>query len=664
MHYSAAYYPELWDEKTIAQDIEQMKKVGLNAVRIGEFAWSKMEKREGEIDLTFFRDIITRLHENGINTILCTPTPTPPIWMTDGHPERLFVTLDGEVMHHGGRQHVCTNHPHMRRCSDRIVEAMAKELGSLPGVIAWQLDNELKCHVHECACETCVGLWHDWLRRKYDGDIEKLNNAWGAQIWSEEYNDFDQVPPPLKTPLLYNSSLKWNYIQFSEEKIAEFAGRQAEIIRKYSAAPITHNACPAFGFNHESLFGKLDFVSFDMYPASENFDDALLYYDLYRGLGQDGFYWLMETSTSYNGCLMGGCHPHPEGYLEAELFAAAASGAEVVSYWLWRQQRSGCEQMHGSVLSSWGAPTIGYEPAVRVGKMFGCLDSLLRSTKVPESPVALSYSDEARRMFEVEPLDWGPGGVDYIRVMCQQRKLLSGLNTPVDIVWRSGSVDGYRLLVTPNMPYLPDELIEKGKKLMENGGVWVVGPLSSYRTSEVTVPTDAALHCLEDAFDFRTAFYPPLNEPDSAVTFQDVTAQTRWFGAVFEETENVRVLARYSGGFNAGKPAAIALRYGKGTLILNGAPTTGEDGERLQSALYAEAMELAGICPDYKTAHGTVCYIRESPNERYLFCVNLDGKGGEVRTAGGWKLLCGHGASEKNGAIALDAYGYAVLMEE
>ena len=78
MHYSAAYYPELWDEKTIAQDIEQMKKVGLNAVRIGEFAWSKMEKREGEIDLTFFRDIITRLHENGINTILCTPTPTPP----------------------------------------------------------------------------------------------------------------------------------------------------------------------------------------------------------------------------------------------------------------------------------------------------------------------------------------------------------------------------------------------------------------------------------------------------------------------------------------------------------------------------------------------------------------------------------------------------------
>lgn len=661
MHYSAAYYPELWDEKTIVQDIEQMKKVGLNAVRIGEFAWSKMEKREGEIDLTFFRDVITRLYENGINTILCTPTPTPPIWMTDGHPERLFVNLDGEVMHHGGRQHVCTNHPHMRRCSDRIVEAMAKELGNLPGVIAWQLDNELKCHVHECACETCASLWHDWLREKYENDIEKLNHAWGAQIWSEEYNDFDQIPPPIRTPMLYNSSLKWNYIQFSEAKIAEFAARQAEIIRRYSHAPITHNACPGFGFNHESLFASLDFASFDMYPASENFDDALFNYDLYRGLGQDGFYWLMETSPSHNGCLMGGQHPHPKGYLEAEMFAAVASGAEAASYWLWRQQRSGCEQPHGSILASWGAPTIGYEPAVRVGKMFDCLNPLLRATKVAKSSVAVSYSDEARRMFEVEPLVSGADGVDYLSVMNQQRKILSRLNTPVDFVWRSGSAEGYSMLVTPYMPDLPDSLIEQGKRLMENGGVWLVGPLASYRTDEMTVPTDAALHHLETEFGFKTAFFPPVNEPDSTVTFNGYTAKTSWFGAVFEENEKIQTLARYTGGFNAGKPAIIALRYGAGTLILNGVPTTGEDGEKLLSALYTDAMALAGVHPFYRATSGTVCYVRESANERYLFCVNMDGKGGSVKLEDGWKLVCGHGASE---LLQLAPYGYAVLMEE
>ena len=37
--------------------------------------------------------------------------PTPPIWMTHGHPERMYVDADGTVMSHGARQHICTNNP-------------------------------------------------------------------------------------------------------------------------------------------------------------------------------------------------------------------------------------------------------------------------------------------------------------------------------------------------------------------------------------------------------------------------------------------------------------------------------------------------------------------------------------------------------------------------
>ena len=108
LHYSAAYYPELWDWDVIRQDVEHMKKVGLNAVRIGEFAWSNMEPEEGKIDLSFFHQVIEYLYENGIDTILCTPTPTPPIWMTHNHPERLYVNQNGQALIHGGRQHACT----------------------------------------------------------------------------------------------------------------------------------------------------------------------------------------------------------------------------------------------------------------------------------------------------------------------------------------------------------------------------------------------------------------------------------------------------------------------------------------------------------------------------------------------------------------------------
>ncbi|MBO5646503.1 MAG: beta-galactosidase [Clostridia bacterium] len=45
LYIGAAYYPELWDESEIDRDIAQMKAHGMNVMRIGEFAWSKMEPR-------------------------------------------------------------------------------------------------------------------------------------------------------------------------------------------------------------------------------------------------------------------------------------------------------------------------------------------------------------------------------------------------------------------------------------------------------------------------------------------------------------------------------------------------------------------------------------------------------------------------------------------
>lgn len=91
LYHGACYYPELWDEKTIQQDIDRMREVGINVVRIGEFAWSVIEPEEGKIDVSFFKEMISRMYENGIETIMCTPTPTPPIWLSHGRPERMHT---------------------------------------------------------------------------------------------------------------------------------------------------------------------------------------------------------------------------------------------------------------------------------------------------------------------------------------------------------------------------------------------------------------------------------------------------------------------------------------------------------------------------------------------------------------------------------------------
>ncbi|NCB36350.1 MAG: hypothetical protein EOM58_09935, partial [Clostridia bacterium] len=42
-----AYYPEDWDEREIPSDIEKMRQYGINLVRMGEFAWHRMEPSPG-----------------------------------------------------------------------------------------------------------------------------------------------------------------------------------------------------------------------------------------------------------------------------------------------------------------------------------------------------------------------------------------------------------------------------------------------------------------------------------------------------------------------------------------------------------------------------------------------------------------------------------------
>ena len=47
------YYPEHWDKSMWREDIDRMLEAGIKVIRIAEFAWSKVETREGEYTYEF-----------------------------------------------------------------------------------------------------------------------------------------------------------------------------------------------------------------------------------------------------------------------------------------------------------------------------------------------------------------------------------------------------------------------------------------------------------------------------------------------------------------------------------------------------------------------------------------------------------------------------------
>ena len=164
----AAYYPEiLRDERVLADDISKMKELGVNVVRMGEFAWSTMEKEEGKFDFSFFRRVMDELYKADIAVVFCTPSPTPPKWLTDKYPETLAINDSGVKKQFGARNNYCKSSPVYREKTALIVSEIAKELSDHPALIGWQIDNEISPR-DDCFCPYCKKAFCEFLRKKYN----------------------------------------------------------------------------------------------------------------------------------------------------------------------------------------------------------------------------------------------------------------------------------------------------------------------------------------------------------------------------------------------------------------------------------------------------------------------------------------------------------------
>ena len=221
--FGADYYPEHWTEADRRDDPQRMAAAGVNVVRMAEFAWDRIEPAPGRFDFSLFDQTIERLAEKGIRTILCTPTATPPRWLTCGHDDWMRVDEQGRPMSHGSRQHTCTNNPDFRAESRRITQAMANHYRHNPAVIGWQTDNELFCHISLCYCGTCQKAFQQWLARRYETP-HKLNAAWGTAFWAQTYDSFDQVPLsfPSGRPTHANPSHELDHYRFLSDGLIDF----------------------------------------------------------------------------------------------------------------------------------------------------------------------------------------------------------------------------------------------------------------------------------------------------------------------------------------------------------------------------------------------------------------------------------------------------------
>jgi len=252
--------PEVWDE-----DMRLMQAANANEMSVGIFSWSVLEPREGEYDFSFLDTVLDKVYAAGGRVILATPSGARPHWMADKYPEVLRVTPTRQRMSFSTRHNHCMTSPVYREKVREMNTRLAARYGHHPAVIAWHLSNE---YGGECYCPLCCAAFRNFLRERYDNDIEAVNRAWWTAFWSHRYDSFEQIDPP--TPLtdtsIHGLNLDWK--RFVTHQTRDFMEAEIAAVRTGNPdIPVTTNLMTGYyGLDYHKLSVPLDFVSWDSYP--------------------------------------------------------------------------------------------------------------------------------------------------------------------------------------------------------------------------------------------------------------------------------------------------------------------------------------------------------------------------------------------------------------
>ena len=352
------YNPDQWLDRPdiLKEDIRLMKEAHINCVSLAIFAWAKLEPREGEYQFDWLEKTIDDLYENGIYTVLATPSGSKPLWMSEKYPEIRRVRGDGRREPSGGRHNHCYTSPTYREKVRQMDTALAKRFSKHPGVILWHLSNE---YGGECRCPQCEAAFRQWLKKKY-GTLEALNHAWWNDFWAHTVTDWEQIhaPGPEGEDGAFIQHLDWK--RFVTDQVVDFAAAERDAVKAVDPSlPVTTNLMYYFDdYNYFKFKDVVDVVSWDAYPqwrGGDNSDLAVSYamwHDLMRSMKKQPFLLMESTPSTTNWCPVSKLKK--PGQHQMSSMQAVAHGSDSVQYFQFRKSRGGFEKFHGAVVDHCG----------------------------------------------------------------------------------------------------------------------------------------------------------------------------------------------------------------------------------------------------------------------------------------------------------------------
>ncbi|GAA1290449.1 beta-galactosidase [Saccharothrix xinjiangensis] len=647
LRYGGDYNPEQWPEEVWAEDVELMRRAGVNTATVGVFSWARIEPRPGERDFGWLDRVLDLLHAGGIEVFLATPTASPPPWLGHRFPETLPVDFDGHRLAYGSRNQFCPSSPVYREHALALVTDLARRYADHPALKLWHVGNELG---QVCHCDTTAAHFRRWLRARH-GTLDELNEAWHTVFWSQRYGSWDEVIPPRRAPYLINPGQRLDFARFCSDTLVESFLAERDVLRRITPdVPVTTNFMGLHPVvDGWALAAHEDVVSHDWYPDPADPEShvlSALSFDLMRSLKRGPWLLMEQAAGAVNWRRRN--PPKPAGQLRAQSVQAVARGADAVCFFQWRASRGGAEKFHSGMVPHAGPDSRVFREVEALGADLAALAPVAGAPVVADVAVVLDWEN----WWAVE-LDAHPSG-DFAlldRVRDCYRPLFE-LGATVDFVPATASpadLAAYRLVVVPNLYLVRDP--EPLRSFVAGGGTVVVGFFSGVVDERDQVFPGGYPGPLRELLGLRVEEVVPLG-PDDVLACS--SAELGGFTADFWRDDLLVEGAEVVAALDDGTPVVLRHRHGAGAAWY--VATRPEEGAAVR--LFARVLAEAGVEPAPDRPRGVEVVRRGD----VLFLVNhgvdevsVDVPGAHV------DLLTGAGVS---GSTTLGRFGVAALVPQ